>query len=115
MSDAKDDKTNDQNREGRAPLTLKPRVGGNVSTGTVKQSFSHGRSKTVVVETKRRIGTPPPATNAPARPGHETNLARPNPQASAPRPATALGYGRAATAARSALRSRRASISCGAR
>ena len=86
MSDAKDDKTNDQNREGRAPLTLKPRVGGNVSTGTVKQSFSHGRSKTVVVETKRRIGTPPPATNAPARPGHETNLARPNPQASAPRP-----------------------------
>jgi translation initiation factor IF-2 len=60
MSDGKDDKNNDQpaNRE-RAPLTLKPRVGGNVSTGTVKQSFSHGRSKTVVVETKRRIGAPP--------------------------------------------------------
>ena len=36
------------------PLTLKPRPGGSVSTGTVKQSFSHGRSKTVVVETKRR-------------------------------------------------------------
>ncbi|HEX5380157.1 MAG TPA: translation initiation factor IF-2 [Phenylobacterium sp.] len=39
---------------GRAPLTLKPRTGGgSVSAGTVKQSFSHGRSKTVVVETKR--------------------------------------------------------------
>ncbi len=46
------------NRPGRAPLTLKPRTG-QVSTGTVKQSFSHGRSKTVVVETKRsRIGAP---------------------------------------------------------
>lgn len=86
MSDAKDDKTNDQqNREGRAPLTLKPRVGGNVSTGTVKQSFSHGRSKTVVVETKRRIGTPPAGAPGTAnRPSHETNLARPNPVA--PRP-----------------------------
>jgi translation initiation factor IF-2 len=49
-----------ENRPGRAPLTLKPRTGSSVSTGTVKQSFSHGRSKTVVVETKRpRIGTPP--------------------------------------------------------
>lgn len=89
MSDTKDDKTNnDQNREGRTPLTLKPRVGGNVSTGTVKQSFSHGRSKTVVVETKRRIGTPPAgAPGAPARPSHDTNLAaRPNPAPSAPRP-----------------------------
>ncbi|MCA6295166.1 MAG: IF-2-associated domain-containing protein, partial [Phenylobacterium sp.] len=35
---------------GRQPLTLKPRLGaGSVSAGTVKQSFSHGRSKTVVV------------------------------------------------------------------
>src|SRR5665213_461698 len=50
---------NDNNRQstapgGRAPLTLKPRSGGAVSSGVVKQSFSHGRSKTVVVETKRR-------------------------------------------------------------
>lgn len=42
----------------RAPLSLKPRAAGSVSTGTVKQSFSHGRSKTVVVETKRRSGAP---------------------------------------------------------
>jgi translation initiation factor IF-2 len=87
MSDTKDDKTNDQNREGRGPLTLKPRIGGNVSTGTVKQSFSHGRSKTVVVETKRRIGAPPPSGQAPSnRPSLESNLARPNPAAQAPRP-----------------------------
>ncbi|MFN4177859.1 IF-2-associated domain-containing protein, partial [Phenylobacterium sp.] len=38
---------------GRQPLTLKPRAAGSVSSGTVKQSFSHGRTKTVVVETKR--------------------------------------------------------------
>ncbi|MDB5419682.1 MAG: infB, partial [Phenylobacterium sp.] len=38
---------------GRPPLTLRPRGAGSVSAGTVKQSFSHGRSKTVVVETKR--------------------------------------------------------------
>ena len=55
---------NDSNRQapvsgGRAPLTLKPRIGGAVSSGVVKQSFSHGRSKTVVVETKRRRADAP--------------------------------------------------------
>ena len=49
----------DQNDNGwgrKPPLTLKPRTG-SVIAGVVKQSFSHGRSKTVVVETKRsRIG-----------------------------------------------------------
>src|SRR5665647_66308 len=41
-------------------LTLKPRV----ETGTVKQSFSHGRTKQVVVEKrgKRRVGGEGPAT-----------------------------------------------------
>ncbi len=38
----------------RTPLTLKPRAGAAVSAGMVKQSFSHGRTKTVMVETKRR-------------------------------------------------------------
>ena len=57
MSDANDN----DGRGGRAPLTLKPRPGGSISSGTVKQSFSHGRSKTVVVETKRRrIDAPAP-------------------------------------------------------
>src|SRR5213075_1666337 len=47
-------------------LTLKPRS----ETGVVRQSFSHGRSKAVVVEkVKRRIerpGEPKPAAAAPA-------------------------------------------------
>ena len=62
MSDANDN----DGRGGRAPLTLKPRPGGSISSGTVKQSFSHGRSKTVVVETKRRRFDPPAPTPAPA-------------------------------------------------
>jgi translation initiation factor IF-2 len=92
MSD-ENDKTNDGKTPGnapsqggvRAPLTLKPRAAGSVSTGTVKQSFSHGRSKTVVVETKRRPG---------AGGGHQRpqgfDVARPrqeggNPRSNAPR------------------------------
>src|ERR1700761_3617519 len=62
MSDANDN-DNGRNSGSRAPLSLKPRQGA-VSAGTVKQSFSHGRSKTVVVETKRRrIDGPGPATS----------------------------------------------------
>lgn len=58
-------------------LSLKPRV----ETGTVRQSFSHGRSKQVVVEKrgKRRIdGSPEP--QAP------TTVAKPAPAAPAPTP-----------------------------
>jgi translation initiation factor IF-2 len=75
----------------RAPLSLKPRQAGSVSTGTVRQSFSHGRTKTVVVETKRRVG---------AVPGHQRpqgfDVARPRTEApaapQAPRPASADGH-----------------------
>ena len=74
----------------RAPLSLKPRQAGSVSTGTVRQSFSHGRTKTVVVETKRRAG---------AVPGHQRPqgfdvAARPRtdaPAPQAPRPAAKAG------------------------
>src|SRR6202162_1569279 len=43
-------------------LSLKPRV----ETGTVKQSFSHGRTKQVVVEKrgKRRVGGDAPAAES---------------------------------------------------
>src|ERR1700676_1276451 len=71
-------------------LTLKPRV----ETGTVRQSFSHGRTKQVVVEKrgKRRVGGDAPATEthapepvvakaAPAR----APLARPAAQPAPPR------------------------------
>ncbi|MEM9496048.1 MAG: translation initiation factor IF-2 [Pseudomonadota bacterium] len=47
MSD--DVETETKPKSGRRPLTLR-----RTETGAVKQSFSHGRSKTVVVETKRR-------------------------------------------------------------
>src|SRR6476620_1564233 len=65
-------------------LTLKPRV----ETGTVRQSFSHGRTKQVVVEKrgKRRVGGDAPETHAP-----EPIAAKPAPvvaKAPTARPAT---------------------------
>ncbi len=73
---------------GRAPLTLKPRPGG-VNSGTVRQSFSHGRSKTVVVETKRRrvdgpaVDRPSTVFQAPPRPAQPAAPAAPRPTAPA--------------------------------
>ncbi len=63
----------------RAPLGLKRTV----ETGKVKQSFSHGRSNTVVVEVKRRriLGPGGATTEAPA-----PVEAAPAPQARAPEP-----------------------------
>src|ERR1700682_5576866 len=60
-------------------LTLKPRV----ETGTVRQSFSHGRTKQVVVEKrgKRRVGGDAPAKAAPAK----APLARPASPSAPPR------------------------------
>jgi translation initiation factor IF-2 len=73
---------------GRAPLTLKPRGAGSVSAGTVKQSFSHGRSKTVVVETKRARTHNPPAGNLAAPSPAEKRVFTPAPAASGPRPSS---------------------------
>ena len=55
--------TNDSTKKpgGRQPLTLKK-----VEMSTVKQSFSHGRTKAVVVEKKRTLG-PTPTPKAPER------------------------------------------------
>ncbi len=81
----------------RAPLTLKPRMGGAVSAGMVKQSFSHGRSKTVVVETKRRRVDAPgvgPAGVAERRGAFEVRGLTPaRPAPAAPPPAPADGHG----------------------
>src|SRR4051812_12710782 len=80
-------------------LTLKPRV----EQGTVRQSFSHGRTKQVVVEKrgKRRIGGDAPASEAPpaaapepvvtkaAAPAARAPLSRPAPPA-APRRASGV-------------------------
>ncbi len=61
----------------RPPLGIKRTV----ETGKVKQSFSHGRSNTVVVEVKKRriLGRPGEAVEQPKTP----------PQAEAPKPAAA--------------------------
>ena len=61
MSDTNDDKPKTDGAKPsatgpRAPLSLRPRQEGSVSSGVVRQSFSHGRSKTVEVEVKRRAG-----------------------------------------------------------
>ncbi|SEM92658.1 bacterial translation initiation factor 2 (bIF-2) [Sphingomonas gellani] len=70
----------------RAPLGVKRTV----ETGKVKQSFSHGRSNTVIVETKkartfRRPGEAAPAAEAPApTPPVQPEVRAPQP---APRPA----------------------------
>ncbi|ADM08936.1 translation initiation factor IF-2 [Parvularcula bermudensis HTCC2503] len=66
------EETQEKSGGGRRPLTLRK-----TETGAVKQSFSHGRTKTVVVEKKRRVrspadgaakAAPPPEEDAPAKP-----------------------------------------------
>src|SRR5438552_4872935 len=69
---------------GRQPLTLKPRGAGSVSAGTVKQSFSHGRSKTVVVETKRARTHVPGGGTLAAPSSAEKRICEPRPPAAAP-------------------------------
>jgi translation initiation factor IF-2 len=68
----------------RPPLGLKRTV----ETGKVKQSFSHGRSNTVVVEVKKRriLGKPGEAPAAP-EPKVEAAAPAPKPAAPAPKPA----------------------------
>src|SRR5712675_1614923 len=65
-------------------LTLKPRV----ETGTVRQSFSHGRTKQVVVEKrgKRRVGGDAPAAESHA-PEPVVAKAASRPSAKPPKPA----------------------------
>jgi len=80
MSEGNDkDQGRDQNRDqdqGKGRLSLRPAgrsdVGRTVDAGSVRQSFSHGRSKVVQVEVrKKRDGRPAngPGGNRPGRPG----------------------------------------------
>jgi translation initiation factor IF-2 len=65
-------------RPGAKTLTLKK-----TETSTVKQSFSHGRTKAVVVEKKRSTGPTPPAKPVAVAPDNR-GAPPPKPQAAAP-------------------------------
>ena len=83
MTDNKDDKT--LSVTGKKTLTLKP---SGVSQGTVRQDIGRGRTKAVVVETRKRRLTRPEDEKAPA-PVSQARPAEPAPAAPAPqRPAT---------------------------
>ncbi|MBV8792486.1 MAG: translation initiation factor IF-2, partial [Pseudolabrys sp.] len=68
-------------------LTLKPRT----ETGVVRQSFSHGRSKQVVVETvkRRTVGAPAAKADAAVEAKKPAPARAPAPRAAAPAPAAA--------------------------
>ncbi|ACB25702.1 translation initiation factor IF-2 [Methylobacterium radiotolerans] len=89
MSDTNNPGDKTLNRTSPKPLSLKRPI----EAGTVRQSFSHGRSKQVVVETvKRRVIGAAPA--APARePAPAPRPAAPAPTAPAPRPAQRAASG----------------------
>ena len=82
MTDDVETKSDASGKSDRKPLSLR-----RTETGAVKQSFSHGRSKTVVVETKRRrVLTPKKASEKPtekkAAAPKETKARRPDAKSS---------------------------------
>src|SRR5689334_25372691 len=95
MTDSNDDKT--LNGPGKKTLTLKP---SGMSQGTVRQDMGRGRTKAVVVETRKRRPMRPedekPITPAPAAPVRAPEpapapvQARPQQPAQAPAPAPRL-------------------------
>ncbi|MEJ2815445.1 translation initiation factor IF-2 associated domain-containing protein, partial [Caulobacter sp. CCG-8] len=104
MSDENDNGRPGSNPGGRAPITLKPRQG-SVSAGVVKQSFSHGRTKTVVVETKRVRPHAPPTGNLAAPSSAERR------QGDAPRqPSSSQGGGSAGGLSQSEMVARQRAI-----
>ena len=75
-------------------LSLRPagrlELGRTVDAGSVKQSFSHGRTKTVQVEVRKtRPGAPKPAFTAAPQPALPANIAGPSRPAAAAAPAAA--------------------------
>ncbi len=107
--------SNDQDG-GKGRLSLRPvnrtEVGRTVDAGSVRQSFSHGRSKVVQVEVrkKRALGAPapsapPPATGTPGTPAGVPAAAPPSP-ARGPQARQGGGMPRALTATELAARQR---------
>ncbi len=88
------DDTQEKSTNERRPLTLRK-----TEKGAVKQSFPHGRTKTVVVEKKRRVrapgegatgGAPSPASAAPT-PASEAEDAKPEAEKAKKAPAARSG------------------------
>src|ERR1700710_1662729 len=103
MSDTKD-------QDGKARLSLRPAgrldLGGTVDAGSVRQSFSHGRSKVVQVEVrKKRAPLPNPSAAAGAPPPPPAG-AIPAPRAPVTPGRPAPGTGRALTATEQTARQR---------
>ncbi|WP_343698354.1 translation initiation factor IF-2 [Caulobacter sp.] len=97
---------NENGRNGnRPPMTLKPRQG-SVSAGVVKQSFSHGRTKTVVVETKRTRPHAPASGNLAAPSSAERRHDAPPPRSSQPQGGAPAGGGSAGGLSQEELRAR---------
>ena len=79
----------DTAQEAKGRLSLRPagrlELGRTVDAGSVKQSFSHGRTKTVQVEVRKtRAGAPKPAYQATPQPALPANLGAPRPLAPPP-------------------------------
>ncbi len=106
MSDAKGQDRNTRIELGKGSAGGRLELKKAAEQGTVRQSFSHGRSKAVAVEVKRRRGAtgPAPASARPAAAapaeGPATATATPRPAAPTRSPAEALRQQRAATEAR---------------
>jgi len=83
MTDNKDDKT--LSVTGKKTLTLKP---SGVSQGTVRQDIGRGRTKAVVVETRKRRLARPEDEKAPAPVSQQARPAEPAPAPVPQRPAT---------------------------
>jgi translation initiation factor IF-2 len=91
MSDTTDNTNNSGNRTGGNTLSLKRP---SVDLSKVKQNFAHGRTKTVVVETKRKRfgeGTAAPADDKPKFQTAPKVEAAPAPRPAAPAPAPRPG------------------------
>ncbi len=74
--------SNDKDKSARKPLSLNRNLG---AGSTVRQSFSHGRSKTVVVEVKKKRGLDPAKPHTDAKPSFvpvsgQKPVAAPEPQ-----------------------------------
>jgi translation initiation factor IF-2 len=102
---------NDQDA-GKGRLSLRPagrmELGRTEAAGSVRQSFSHGRSKVVQVEVRKKRAQPAPAPATPGTPVLPSGAAAHAPAARGPAPAgrPPLGAGRALTQTELAARQR---------